>query len=39
MLLAIVFTFFVDDFNNQFALFLPSFLIGGLIGLFLAIRV
>ena len=39
MALAILFTFMVDDFDNNFALFFPAFLIGGGIGLYLAIKV
>ena len=39
MTLAILFTFMVDDFNNNFALFFPAFLIGGGIGLYLALKV
>jgi len=39
MLLAIVVTFFLNDFNFRFAYFVPPFAVGGLIGLVLAVKV
>jgi NAD(P) transhydrogenase subunit beta len=39
MALAILFTFFLTEFDNQFALFFPAFILGGSIGLFLAMKV
>jgi NAD(P) transhydrogenase subunit beta len=39
MTLAILFTFLQDDFANEFAKFFTAFLIGGAIGLVLALKV
>jgi NAD(P) transhydrogenase subunit beta len=39
MTLAIFFTFFLSDFDSEFFLFFPAFLLGGGIGLYLALKV
>jgi NAD(P) transhydrogenase subunit beta len=39
MAFAILFTFMLDSFNTEFLKFVPAFTVGGLIGLFMAIKV
>lgn len=39
MILAIIATFFLDDFQNNYSKFLPAFVIGGFIGFVMALKV